>query len=285
MSRARVAVFGVALLGGALVFASPAAADYYEGLRAFDARNYSKAADLWGVSAKSGDAKSQFRLGQLYENGRGVAKNHVLAYFWYSLAAKSDDHDAGLAAIFLKEKMTESQVRQGGRLVAGWKPAAKSTVANAIAKPDPVTKTDTKTETKPRNLSRRPPVQMSDLGRPVLPARKSADPSTPIQTLIAGGELRRTVVTSTGVVRKDRWRFSPAGTVAGTFTAVSRGDRVYRDEQSDSGFWGVHGNNLCVTWNFWYRGRKICYRLTRDGGAWAARDVASGETFSATISP
>ncbi|MEN8196016.1 MAG: tetratricopeptide repeat protein [Pseudomonadota bacterium] len=269
-----------ALLGSALASTSPAAADYYEGLRAYDARNYSKAADFWGVSAKNGDAKSRFRLAQLYESGRGVAKNHVLAYFWYSLAAKADYHDAGLAAIFLKEKMTEAQVVQADKLVAAWKPATKTTVARAIAKSDPVIKT----ERKPESVPRRPPVRVSELGRPVLPAPKSADPGTPIQTLIAGGELRRTVVTSTGVVREDRWRFSPSGTVAGTFTAVSRGDPVYRDAQTDAGIWGVDGNNLCVTWNFWYRGRKICYRLTRDGAAWAARDVASGETFSAAIS-
>lgn len=38
--------------------------------------------------AKDGDIESQFKLGELYERGKGVTENKKLAEFWYAKAAE-----------------------------------------------------------------------------------------------------------------------------------------------------------------------------------------------------
>ncbi|HDX8364751.1 MULTISPECIES: sel1 repeat family protein [Aeromonas] len=45
-------------------------------------------------AAEQGDYFAQFRLGEMYAKGRGVAQDHELAYVWYSVAAANDWGDA-----------------------------------------------------------------------------------------------------------------------------------------------------------------------------------------------
>jgi len=60
-----------------LAWPAVALADYYDGLRAFDAGDYAAAFAEWKVIADSGDSKSQVRLAQLYEEGLGVPQNFM----------------------------------------------------------------------------------------------------------------------------------------------------------------------------------------------------------------
>ena len=39
-------------------------------------------------SAENGDAKSQYHLGVLYHDGKGVDQNYVQAAYWYRKAAE-----------------------------------------------------------------------------------------------------------------------------------------------------------------------------------------------------
>ena len=48
-----------------------ASADYYDGLRAYDAGKYVDSFAYWAPAANAGDPKSQFRLAKLYEGGLG----------------------------------------------------------------------------------------------------------------------------------------------------------------------------------------------------------------------
>jgi len=52
-------------------------------------RNYAKAASLFRQAAKMGNIQAQYKMGMVYETGRGVSKNLVEAYKWYTLAAAS----------------------------------------------------------------------------------------------------------------------------------------------------------------------------------------------------
>lgn len=72
----------------AVLMLSPAwGGDAEEGLAAYNSADYEKALALWSPLAESGNADSQFGLGQMYGNGFGVMMDDALAIKWYSLAA------------------------------------------------------------------------------------------------------------------------------------------------------------------------------------------------------
>lgn len=60
-----------------------------EGLAAARAGDYAAAWSIWRALARGAhdNAEAQFRLAWLYENGRGVKKDHAEAAKWYSFAA------------------------------------------------------------------------------------------------------------------------------------------------------------------------------------------------------
>jgi len=71
----------------AIVVTAPARADFDRGLRAYKSGDYAEALSEWRDAAESGDAKAQYRLGTLYEDGVGTVQNLVDAWYWYELAA------------------------------------------------------------------------------------------------------------------------------------------------------------------------------------------------------
>jgi TPR repeat protein len=62
-------------------------AGFDEGHAAYIAGNYTQALKEWAPLAEQGDARSQYNLGLLYENGRGVPKDYKQAFAWYRKAA------------------------------------------------------------------------------------------------------------------------------------------------------------------------------------------------------
>lgn len=62
-------------------------ADLKDGLAAARTGDYSAARAVWIPLARHGDAEAQFRLGWLFENGLGMAKNPIDAVDWYGQAA------------------------------------------------------------------------------------------------------------------------------------------------------------------------------------------------------
>jgi len=86
-------------LAGALalaaVLAVPAVAGPLEdGLDAYRANEYAKAAALWQPLAEKGDPIAQYRLGTLYAEGKGVEQNDATAFQWMQRAASQGDADA-----------------------------------------------------------------------------------------------------------------------------------------------------------------------------------------------
>ncbi|MEX2650136.1 MAG: ankyrin repeat domain-containing protein [Alphaproteobacteria bacterium] len=99
-------------------------ADYYDGLRAFEGMDYAVALSEWGRAANEGDARSQYHLGKLYEEGLGVPQNFVEAHRWYNLAAAQGDAEARTARDAIAEKMTAEELAEARKLATGWKPVA-----------------------------------------------------------------------------------------------------------------------------------------------------------------
>jgi TPR repeat protein len=54
---------------------------------AFDEGNFGLASRLYGELASQGDRMAQFRLGVLYDEGKGIAKDSREAIRWYSVAS------------------------------------------------------------------------------------------------------------------------------------------------------------------------------------------------------
>lgn len=75
---------------------------YEEGLkaesRASDAAGFAEAARLYQMAAETGLPAAMYRLGRLYDLGRGVSKNAQTAARWYKAAADKE-HPAALSAL------------------------------------------------------------------------------------------------------------------------------------------------------------------------------------------
>ena len=72
---------------GALLLAWPALADYYDGLREWDAGRYQEAWVKWQEAAGEGVARSMMAIGRLYEKGLGAPQDYIEAHKWFNLAA------------------------------------------------------------------------------------------------------------------------------------------------------------------------------------------------------
>lgn len=73
-----------------------------EGMDAYRAKEYARAADLWRPLADKGDPVAQYRLGTLYAEGKGVEQNDATAFTWMLRAASQGNADAqyGVAASY-----------------------------------------------------------------------------------------------------------------------------------------------------------------------------------------
>jgi TPR repeat protein len=72
----------------ALALHAPASGGALEdGVAAYRAKEYAKAAELWQPLAEKGDANAQFYLGTLYAEGQGVAHDDATAFKWFERAA------------------------------------------------------------------------------------------------------------------------------------------------------------------------------------------------------
>ena len=81
---------GLAVLAALLALGlagAPARADFEAGMRAANQRDYAGALRAWRPLAEAGEARAQYHLGMLYEDGRGVGRDTAEAARWYRAAA------------------------------------------------------------------------------------------------------------------------------------------------------------------------------------------------------
>ena len=60
--------------------------------------------------AEKGDARAQYNLGSMYEEGKGVPKDVVTAYAWYNIAAANGDEYAKKTKDDLAKRITLDQI-------------------------------------------------------------------------------------------------------------------------------------------------------------------------------
>ena len=70
------------------------AGDYEEGMAAYYAGNYAEAVSKFEKATEQGDAKAQYSLGWMYDEGHGVKQNDAEAVRWFTKGAEQGDTDA-----------------------------------------------------------------------------------------------------------------------------------------------------------------------------------------------
>ena len=75
--------------------------------------------------AERGDAMALFELGNRYADGDGVARDNVLAYMWFGLAAErlttEEGYEARRMQLRLDPDMFRHQITESDRLARIWK--------------------------------------------------------------------------------------------------------------------------------------------------------------------
>ena len=83
--------FAMIPLAATMVLAGSAHADFDTGWKAYQKSDFSGALSAWRPMAESGDARSQFNLGAMYDQGRGVTADPAKAVAWWRKAAARTD--------------------------------------------------------------------------------------------------------------------------------------------------------------------------------------------------
>ncbi len=98
----------------------PAETDFEVGVEAWGRGDYGTAVQEFLLLAEQGHAQAQVNLGIIYSQGRGVPKDAVQAYRWYTLAASQGDDLAEKFKNFLAKSMTLDQLAEAQRLAREW---------------------------------------------------------------------------------------------------------------------------------------------------------------------
>jgi TPR repeat protein len=76
-----------------------------------------KAREWYERAAQQGEPRALYNLGLMYLNGQGVPPDLVKAYYWISLSANRGNVSARDAVDYVSEKMSREQIAEGKRLV------------------------------------------------------------------------------------------------------------------------------------------------------------------------
>ncbi len=94
------------------------------------AQDYGEAMGWYRKAAGQGFARAQYNLGVMYGKGRGVPRDDVQAYMWFTLSAsgsspgKARDKAARNRDV-VAAQMTPAQIAEARKLARAWKPEKK----------------------------------------------------------------------------------------------------------------------------------------------------------------
>jgi peptidoglycan hydrolase-like protein with peptidoglycan-binding domain len=128
--RLAPALAAVLALAG-LAAATPALADYNDGITAYENRDYAAAQRELQPLADRGDPRAQRLVGLMYRDGLGVRKDQIRAYMWFDLAAQRNQYGAAQLRDELAQQMLPWQVDEAKKMVAAWpQPQAQTYAGN-----------------------------------------------------------------------------------------------------------------------------------------------------------
>lgn len=91
-------------------------AGFEDGLTAYDKGDHATALQAYNQAAQQGDVRAFGKLGGMYLYGVGTAKNLVMAYVWFDLAASLGDVDAAKFRDTAAAQLTVPQLREASKL-------------------------------------------------------------------------------------------------------------------------------------------------------------------------
>ena len=87
-------------------------------------RSDAKAKEWYERAAQQGEARAQYNLGLMYLNGQGVQPDFVTAYYWICLSANRGNLHARDAKDSISQKMTAEQIGNAKRLIQAYEEQA-----------------------------------------------------------------------------------------------------------------------------------------------------------------
>lgn len=79
-------------------------------------QNDARAMYWYGLAAEQGEPRAQYNLGLMYLNGQGVQPDLITAYYWITLSANRGNVHARDARDYIGEKMSTEQIAESKRL-------------------------------------------------------------------------------------------------------------------------------------------------------------------------
>jgi hypothetical protein len=79
-------------------------------------QDYKQAVRWYTLSAEQGDASAQTNLGVRYLNGQGVLQDYVKAHMWFNIAAANGDAKAPKNRDIVSAKMTSQQIERAQQM-------------------------------------------------------------------------------------------------------------------------------------------------------------------------
>ena len=121
MRHAIIAVLLLTALAGTAV-----AGPFEDANSAFERGDYATVLRLLRPLAEQGHSDAQYSLGIMYNQGRGVPQDYVLAHMWFNLAASRLEAEKRNEAVknrdIIASRMTPAQIAKAQRLALEWKP-------------------------------------------------------------------------------------------------------------------------------------------------------------------
>ena len=86
-------------------------------------KDYTEAVNWYQKAADQGHMHAQINLGMLYANGRGTARDPVMAYVWFKVASSDSDSESDVTTHLiekLKKIMSSEQINEAERIAKYW---------------------------------------------------------------------------------------------------------------------------------------------------------------------
>ena len=133
MSNRTIRLAAAAVLSILMAPAAPPATaqTFKDAMAAYERSDYAVAFAGFRILAAQGNADARFGLGVMYEDGKGVPRDHVRAHMWFNLAAArfpATEKDRRTKAIWNRDRvarlLSPGALARAQRLAREWKPGA-----------------------------------------------------------------------------------------------------------------------------------------------------------------
>ncbi len=96
-------------------------------------RDVTEAVRLTQLAANQGVARTQYKMGLIYQYGQRVDEDYGEAYFWFSLAAAAGHGEAAVSRDSLAPYLSADMRAEADRRVAAWQPVESADAALGVA--------------------------------------------------------------------------------------------------------------------------------------------------------